>query len=218
MDESKSLKRPHMSDSNSDSAKQKQQPLRPRLHPKPNIPNPRTKENATSTKTSSTAYTLRTPPPDFTMNYLRSLLLLLIMCSLVSLNTQGLRSPDCRKSAFNFVRIHKYDIIFLQETHWTTDLQDAIQREWTGDIYFNNGTANSCGLTILFNPRFNYTHTNTSQDSSGRVLAITIKIDAHYLQLVNLYAPNSDTDRRKFFSSLEPFFSSRYHIVIGGDF
>ena len=95
------------------------------------------------------------------------------------------------------------------------DLQDAIQREWTGDIYFNNGTANSCGVAILFNPRFNYTHTNTSQDSSGRVLAITIKIDDHYLQLVNLYAPNSDTDRRKFFSS---FFSSRYHIVIGEDF
>ena len=51
MDESKSLKRPHMSDSDSDSAKQKQQPRRPRLHRKPNIPNPRTKENATSTKT-----------------------------------------------------------------------------------------------------------------------------------------------------------------------
>ena len=152
------------------------------------------------------------------MNYLCSLLLLLIKCSLVSLNTQSLRSPDCRKSAFNFLRIHKYDIIFLQETHWTTDLQDAIQREWTGDIYFNNGTANSCGVAILFNARFNYTHTNTSQDSSGRVLAITIKLDDHYLQLVNLYAPNSDTDRLKFFSSLEPFFLSRYHNVIGGDF
>ena len=140
------------------------------------------------------------------------------MCSLVSVNTQGLRSPDRWKSTFHFLRIHKYDIIFLQETHWTTDLQDAIKREWTGDIYFNNGTANSCGVAILFNPRFNYTHINTSQDSSGRVLAITIKIDDHYLHLVNLYAPNSDTDRRQFFSLLEPFFSSRHHNIIGGDF
>ena len=151
------------------------------------------------------------------MIYLRSLLLLLIMCSLVSLNTQGLRSPDRRKSAFHFFRIHKYDISFVQETHWTTDLQDAIKRDWTGDIYFSNGTDNSCGVAILFNPRFNYTHVNTSQDSSGRVLAITIKIDDHYLHLVNLYAPNSDTDCQQFFSSLEPFFSSRYHIT-GGDF
>ena len=152
------------------------------------------------------------------MIYLRSLLLLLIMCSLVSINTQGLRSPDRRKTAFHFFKIHKYDIIFLQETHCTTDLPDVIQREWTGDIYFNHGTANSCSVAILFNPRFNYTHINTSQDSSGRVLAITIKIDDHYLQLVNLYAPNSDTDRRQFFPSLELFFSSRYHHVIGGDF
>ena len=60
------------------------------------------------------------------MIYLHFLPLLPIMRSLVSLHTQGLRSPDRRKSAFHFLRIHKYDIIFLQETHWTTDLQDAI--------------------------------------------------------------------------------------------
>ena len=152
------------------------------------------------------------------MIYLRSFLLLLIMCSLVSLNTQRLRSPDRRKAAVHFLKLHKYDIIFLQETHWTTDLQDAIKRDWTGDIYFNNGTANSCGVAILINPRFNYTHIHTSQDSSARVLTLTIKIDDHYLHLVNIYAPNSDTDRRQFFSLLEPFFSTRYNNVIGGDF
>ena len=51
MDEPKSLKRPHVSDSDSDTAKQKQQPRQPQLHPKPNTSNPRNKENATSTKT-----------------------------------------------------------------------------------------------------------------------------------------------------------------------
>ena len=48
MDASISLKRPHVSDSDSDTAKQKQQPRRPRLHPKPNIPTPRNKDHATS--------------------------------------------------------------------------------------------------------------------------------------------------------------------------
>ena len=88
--------------------------------------------------------------------------------------------------------------------------------DWTGDIYFNNRTVNSCGVAILINPRFNYTHVCTSQDSSGRVIAIT-KIDYHYLHLVNLYAPNSDTDRRPFFSSLESYLSPRYYNVIGGE-
>ena len=132
------------------------------------------------------------------MFYFRLLLSLLIMCSLASLNTQGLRSSDRRKSAFHLLKLHKY-IIFLQETHSTSDLQDAILKDWTGDIYFNNGTVNSCGVAILFNPRFNYTPVCTSQDSSGRVIAITIKIDDHYLHLVNLYAPNSDSDCRHFF-------------------
>ena len=146
------------------------------------------------------------------------LLLLLLMCSLVSLNAQGLRSPDRRKTAFHFLKLHKYDIIFLQETHWTSELENAIIRDWTGDIYFNHGTANSCGVAILINPRFNYTHVCTSQDPSGRVIAITINIDNHHLHLVNLYAPNSDTDHRLFFSSLEPYLSPRYYNVIGGDF
>ena len=97
------------------------------------------------------------------MIYLRSFLLLLIMCSLVNLNTQGLRSLDRRKAAFHVLRLHKYDIIFLQKMHWTTELQDAIKRDWTGDIYFNNGTANSCGVAILLNPRFNYTHIHFSR-------------------------------------------------------
>lgn len=157
------------------------------------------------------------PPPVLTMIYLCFYLLLLVMCSLVSLNTQGLRSSDRRKSAFHFLKLHKHDILFLPETHCRNDLPDAIKRDWTGEIYFNNGTANLCGLTILVNPCFNYTHINTSQDSSGRILAITNKIDDHYLHLVNLYALNSETDHRQFLSSLEPFLVSRYH-VIGGDF
>ena len=56
------------------------------------------------------------------------LLSLLLTCSLVSLNAQGLRSSDRRKSAFHFLKLHNYDIIFLQESHWTSELQDAILR------------------------------------------------------------------------------------------
>ena len=147
------------------------------------------------------------PPPVLTMIFLRFFPLLLVMCSLVSLHTQGLRSPNRRKSAFHFLKLHKYDI-FLQETHCTNDLQDAIKQDCKGETFFNNGTANSCGVAILFNPRFNYMHINTSQNSSGHVLAITIKIDDHYLQLVNLCAPNSETDHQQFLSSLEPFLLS----------
>ena len=68
----------------------------------------------------------------------------------ISINTQGLRSTDRRTAAFNFFKRLKYDIIFLQETHWTAELENTIKNEWNGQIIFNHGTANSCGVAILF--------------------------------------------------------------------
>ena len=146
------------------------------------------------------------------------LLLFITMCRLASVNTQGLRSVDRRQAAFRFFQRHKYDLIFLQETHWTGDLLSTIKRDWNGDIFCNNGTDSSRGVAILISPHFNYTLINTSQDSSGRVLAVTIKFDDHHLHLVNLYAPNSDSERRRFFSTLEPYLSTTYNNIIGGDF
>ena len=145
-------------------------------------------------------------------------LLLLTMCSLTSVNAQGLRSSDRRQAAFRFFQRHRYDIIFLQETHWTDDLFSTIKRDWNGDLFCNNGTDSSRGVAILISPHFNYTHINTSQDSSGRILSVTIHFDDNYLHLVNLYAPNSDTERRQFFSTLDPYLSSTYNNIIGGDF
>ena len=145
-------------------------------------------------------------------------LLFITMCRLASVNTQGLRSLDRRQAAFRFFQRHKYDLIFLQETHWTGDLLSTIKRDWNGDIFCNHGTDSSRGVAILVSPHFNYTLINTSQDSSGRVLAVTIKFNDHHLHLVNLYAPNSDSARRKFFSTLEPYLSTTYNNIIGGDF
>ena len=50
--------------------------------------------------------------------------------NLVSINSQGLRSFNRRQNVFNLIKKHKYDIIFLQETHWTAELQTDILREW----------------------------------------------------------------------------------------
>ena len=52
--------------------------------------------------------------------------------------------------------------------------------------FFNNGTDSSRGVAILVSPHFNYTLINTSQDSSGRVLAVTIILTL-LLPLVTFY-------------------------------
>ena len=144
--------------------------------------------------------------------------LTLIVCSLVSINIQGLRSPDRCTTAFNFFKKQKYDIIFLQETHWTPDIQDSITRTWGGPIYFNNGNDSARGVAILFNPRLNYTLLNTHSDATGRILALHIKLDDQHINLVNIYAPSTDTNRRAFYSEIEHFLSTNHDNIIGGDF
>ena len=74
---------------------------------------------------------------------------------LISINTQGLRSTTRRLAAFNFFKRLHCDIIFLQETHWTAELEHTIKQEWNGQIIFNHGSANSCGVAILFHARIN---------------------------------------------------------------
>jgi len=42
--------------------------------------------------------------------------------NLISINSQGLGNLNCRQNVFNFIKKQKYDITFLQETHWTGEL------------------------------------------------------------------------------------------------
>ena len=71
---------------------------------------------------------------------LHALLFHLVMAVLIFINSQGLRSRDRRKTTFYSFLRHRLDIILLQETHWTVDMEMQIKREWNGDVIFNHGT------------------------------------------------------------------------------
>ena len=75
------------------------------------------------------------------------------MTILASLNCNGLRCPDKRKLAFSFFKRNRFDIIFLQETHWSIDLDMRIKREWEGDAFFAHGTNSVRGVAILITSR-----------------------------------------------------------------
>ena len=111
---------------------------------------------------------------------------------------------DRRHSAFNFFKRHKYDIIFVQETHWTDGKKSAIEQDWDGDIIFNHGTPHACGVAILINARLDYQLHHLKRDSHGGVVAI-LNTPLTTPHLVNIYAPHTDLERRSFFQQLETF-------------
>lgn len=149
---------------------------------------------------------------------LYTILFHLTMATLISVNSQGLRSPDRRKTAFSYFVRHRFDIILLQETHWTVDMEMQIKREWNGNVFFNNGANNARGVAILIHSRLDYTVTQTGGDNEGRVLNILLNLDGHVLNIINVYAPQTDSARQTFFSSLDRFISKVDDNIIAGDF
>jgi len=125
------------------------------------------------------------------------LYIVLMAINVVTLNTQGLRLSQRRAVAFNFLK--KYDIILLQETHWTDDINTETERDWGGQIIRSNGSDAARGVAILINKRLNATITNTKSDNEGRIVNAQLKLNDIDVTVTNIYAPNKDTERRTFF-------------------
>ena len=138
--------------------------------------------------------------------------------TLISINSQGLRGVNRRQSVFHLIKKQKYDITFLQETHWTDELQTDILREWKGQILFNNFNATARGTAILFHPNFSFQSHHDSCDSQGRSQQILIECGDRKFNLVNIYAPGTDTERRNYFVTLSAYLSATEGNILGGDF
>ena len=140
------------------------------------------------------------------------------MISFLSVNSQGLRADDKRSSVFTYFTRNRFDIILLQETYWTLDMESKIKSEWKGNVFFNHGTNISRGVAILVSSQLDHIISDTKRDNEGRILNVVLELEDRTLNIVNIYAPPTDTERRNFFSSLDDFLSNRFENIIGGDF
>lgn len=114
----------------------------------------------------------------------------------LTLNARGLRGKDKRKSVYNWLRKQTADIIFLQETYFTKDLVNNIDRDWTGKSFHAlTDSVHSRGVSILLNSKLDMTILNTHVSMDGRKIMLNVKIDEIPITLVNVYAPN-DCNKR----------------------
>ena len=58
----------------------------------------------------------------------------------------------------------------------------------------------------------------TWRDNDGRILSILLDVDDQTINVVSVYAPRTDIQRRVFFKDLEGFLSSGYVNILGGGF
>lgn len=141
-----------------------------------------------------------------------------ITFNLISINSQGLQNLNRRQTVFTLLKKQKYDITFLQETHWTDELQSDILREWGGTILFHNFDSTAQGTAVLFHPNFIFQSHQNCNNSQGRTQQIVIEHSDHKFNLVNVYAPRTDKEEQHYFITIPSYLSSTEENILGGDF
>ena len=93
-----------------------------------------------------------------------------IVCNFVSLNVKGIREKSKRQKIFEWCRDKRTDIIFLQETYSTRDIEDNWKQQWSGSVYFSHGTCHSKGVIILIDSKLDAQILKVITDEDGRFI------------------------------------------------
>ena len=124
-------------------------------------------------------------------------------CKLLSLNVRGISNFKKRKTKFTWCRKQKADYIFLQETHSKIDSEKCWRNEWGGDIIMAHGSFNSRRVVILVTEDVDCTIHSKILDPLGQFIIVKAEIRDKMYVLINIYAPDKDSNIVSFFNNLQ---------------
>ena len=142
----------------------------------------------------------------------------------MSLNVRGIRSTTKSKALFTWLDERKYDIIFLQETYSTLDVENIWKMQWQGKLQFAHGSNHSCGVMILVRSDLDFGIKSVNFDGEGRSIIMEADVQGSLFLFVNICAPNKVQDQCQFFDNylnkkIEDIVVNKEHrIILGGDF
>ena len=137
---------------------------------------------------------------------------------IISTNCQGLHDSRKRKDVLQYYRQLQCNVLCLQDTHFTKDMENNIQSEWGYEVYFNSFTSQSRGIAIFLNNNFDYKVHNKLDDTSGNFLALDITFSNTRVSLVVIYGPNEDDPQ--FYKMVSEAISNleNDNVIMVGDF
>ena len=149
--------------------------------------------------------------------------MILDTCKLVSLNVRGINNFRKRRAIYSWGRKQKADFIFLQETHSKQETERQWKNEWGGEIIMSHGSSNSRGVAILFKKGVDCIIHSKILDPVGRYVILKAEIKGKMYLLINIYAPNKDTNIVEFLRDLGTTLrienlDEEENIILGGDF
>ena len=113
--------------------------------------------------------------------------------TICSLNVRGLGDYKKRRDVLNYLRMKKFSIICLQDTHFTPQVLSQIQREWGYKCFHSTFKSNARGTSIFITNTFEFKLNGYIEDPNGNHLILDINIEDKRILLISIYAPNKDT-------------------------
>ena len=112
--------------------------------------------------------------------------------TIAALNCQGLGDYKKRRDVFQYLKQKRFDIYFLEDTHFDVKLERQIRSEWGYQCCFSSYSTQARGVAILFNSTFDFKINNVLKDDSGNYLVVNLTTMEKTITLVNIYGPNKD--------------------------
>ena len=138
---------------------------------------------------------------------------------ILSINVRGIDSPTKSELFLHELARLNYDIFLIQETHvFRKQRAETIEKKWGGKCFWSFGIGKSAGVALFTSPHFSGQVSRFQHDNEGRVFSAMILIHSQNFNAVNIYAPNTVSERKTFFDSLHNYFFSNGELIIGGDF
>ena len=135
----------------------------------------------------------------------------------LSLNVCGIRDGNKRLSLLQWLSHFSLDFVCLQETH---ALSAAESFSWFSPYGFlavsAPGSAHSCGLVILYRPRFFLSRSWV--ELGGRFVMAEFMFRDFVFRVVCIYAPNRNPERDSFLLSCADLIDPSVPTVVCGDF
>lgn len=136
-----------------------------------------------------------------------------------TLNVKGLRNYEKRQKLFHWAKT--FDIVALQETFFTKDLETRLNREWSGFSYHSySDSTHSRGVSILINDSLQISDIMIYSDSIGRLIMLDFKHKNDSFSLINVYAPTDASERKIFLTNLDQKvkLAVQCYSIVCGDF
>ena len=137
-----------------------------------------------------------------------------------SINTNGLQQPEKRQRLIEWSKQQQCNILLMQETHFSQNIENKLIQDFEGSLYQSNGTSNSRGVAIWIKKNVEFKLIDEYKDNEGRLLLINVEINNAIYTIINIYTPNNMNKRNTFFKQVDRSINEHSigQIILAGDY